>query len=187
MSAEPLCRCAWVPVNDAVYCAYHDTEWGVAVYDDHRMYEMFLLETFQAGLSWITILKKRENFRKAFDDFDPEKIARYDGEKIALLLSDPGIIRCRRKIEAAIENANVVLTLQKEFGSFANYLWHFTKGRIVRNGEERPPVKTELSDRISEDLIRRGMHYVGSVTIYSFLQAVGIVNDHEPQCFRHEK
>ena len=176
-------RCRWVPENIPLYIAYHDEEWGVPVHDDRKLYELFLLETFQAGLSWLTILRKRENFRQAFDGFDVSRVAEYGEDKIELLLSDPGIIRSRRKIEAAIRNARIFLDLQREFGSFANFLWGYTDGRVLRSETGEIPVKTELSDRVSAELQRRGMKFVGSVTIYSYLQAVGVVNDHEPACF----
>lgn len=178
-------RCFWVDESSPVYLAYHDEEWGIPVYDDHKLYEMFLLETFQAGLSWITILKKRESFRKAFDDFDVGKVASYGEEKIAELMQDKNIIRNRGKICAAVTNASVFLDIQKEYGSFSAYLWNFTGGKIIVNTQRELPASTPLSDRISEDLKRRGMRYVGSVTIYSYLQAVGIVNDHETDCFLH--
>lgn len=176
-------RCRWVPENIPLYIAYHDEEWGIPVYDDETLYELFLLETFQAGLSWLTILRKRENFRRAFDGFDVRLIAGYGEDKIVTLLGDPGIIRSRRKIEAAIRNAQIFLALQKEYGSFSAYLWGFTDGRVLQNETGEIPAKTELSDRVSADLQRRGMKFVGSVTIYSYLQAVGVVNDHEPGCF----
>jgi DNA-3-methyladenine glycosylase I len=176
-------RCDWVDENSSIYKKYHDKEWGVPVYEDRKLYEMFLLETFQAGLSWITILKKREAFRKAFDDFCVEKVACYKEEKIEKLMENAAIIRNRRKITAAVRNAAVFLEIQKEFGSFSKYIWGFTKGSIIWNEDDSLPVKTELSDRISKDLKKRGMAFVGSVTIYSFLQAVGIVNDHQLSCF----
>lgn len=177
-------RCRWVEGKSELYLAYHDSEWGVPVRQDEKLYELFLLETFQAGLSWITVLKKREAFRTAFDGFDAEKIARYDEGKIEELLGDAGIIRSRRKIEAAVVNARIFLGLQREYGSFARYLWGFTGGKIICGEDDGPRTKTELSDRISADLIGRGMKYVGSVTVYSYLQAVGVVNDHEKNCFR---
>ncbi|MEG1524918.1 MAG: DNA-3-methyladenine glycosylase I [Clostridia bacterium] len=177
-------RCSWVG-SDPVYVAYHDTEWGVPIYDDQKLYEMFLLETFQAGLSWITILKKRAHFRAAFDQFNPEKIARYDADKVKALMQDVGIIRCRRKIEAAIKNAGIILEIQRAFGSFSAYLWGFSNHVSVVNIDDRFPTTTALSDRVSMDMKARGMRYVGSVTIYSYLQAVGIVNDHETGCFRY--
>ena len=176
-------RCSWVDLKSPVYVEYHDKEWGVPVYDDQKLYEIFLLETFQAGLSWITILKKRQEFEKAFDSFDVEKIAVYDEKKIEELMENKGIIRNRRKITAAIKNAAIFIEIQKEFGSFSKYLWGFTDGKIILNTKDDFPVKTELSDAVSEDLIKRGMGFVGSVTIYSYLQAIGIVNDHSLDCF----
>lgn len=179
-------RCRWVDLNAPAYVAYHDQEWGVPVHEDGRLFEMLLLECFQAGLSWLTILRKREAFRRAFDGFDPVRIAAYDEEKLTELLADPGIIRNRAKIRAAVQNARVFLEIQRERGSFDAYLWSFTKGKSIRNREDRLPVKTELSDAVSKDLKRRGMAFVGSVTIYAYLQAVGVVNDHETACFRYE-
>jgi len=178
-------RCAWAQDVPAIYKAYHDEEWGVPLRDDQKLYEMFLLETFQAGLSWITILKKRENFRAAFDNFDPIKIAAYDEEKVAALMLDAGIIRNRRKITAAVTNAAIFLDIARDFGSFSDYLWGFTGGVTVKNTSGIPPTRSELSDAISRDLTKRGMRFVGSVTIYSYLQAVGVVNDHAPDCFRY--
>ena len=180
-------RCGWVPETDEVYTHYHDTEWGVPVWDEKKMCEMFFLETFQAGLSWITILKKRENFRKALDDFDPEIISKYDEVKFEALRNDPGIIRCRHKIKASIKNAGIILEIRKEFGSLVDYFWSFTDHQIIVNHDDNIKTTSELSDRISKDLKKRGMSYVGSVTIYSFLQAVGIVNDHHTTCFRYQE
>ena len=180
-------RCRWANPKDPVYTAYHDTEWGVPVRDDAKLYELFLLETFQAGLSWITILKKRENFRRAFDGFDPVKIAHYGADKVEALLADPGISRCRRKIVAAIENAAIFLAIQQEYGSFSNYLWGYVDHTPVLNTTDAFLTQTPLSDAVSKDLVRRGMHYVGSVTVYSYLQAVGVVNDHETACFCYPK
>ena len=180
-------RCAWVPVNDDIYTHYHDTEWGVPVMDEHKMCEMFFLETFQAGLSWITILKKRENFRKALDDFDPVLISAYDEDKFEALKADPGIIRCRHKIKAAIKNAGILLQIREEFGSVVDYFWSFTNRQVIVNTDNNFKTTSELSDRISKDLKKRGMSYVGSVTIYSFLQAVGIINDHHTECFRYQE
>lgn len=180
-------RCFWVNENSKLYVDYHDHEWGIPVREDQKLYEMFLLETFQAGLSWITILKKREAFREAFDSFDVRRIASYTEEKIEELLQNKAIIRNRNKINAAVSNAAVFLQIQKEYGSFSNYLWGFTDGKIIVNTADEIPVSTELSDRISADLKKRGMRYVGSVTIYSYLQAVGIVNDHEKTCFCYPK
>lgn len=182
---QGLKRCGWVDEKSEIYTAYHDNEWGVAIFDDKILYEMFMLECFQAGLSWITILKKRESFRKAFDSFDVKLIAGYTDKKIAELLSDASIIRSRGKINAAICNAGIVLEIQKEFGSFSDYLWGFTDGKIIKSTSDAIIAKTELSDRMSQDMKKRGMKYVGSVTIYSFLQAVGIVDDHETYCFKN--
>ncbi len=176
-------RCFWVDENSPVYVKYHDEEWGVPVHDDKKLYEMFLLETFQAGLSWITILRKREAFREAFDCFDVEKVACYGEEKIKDLMENADIIRNRKKMEAAVKNARVFQEIQREFGSFSRYLWGFTNNEIIVNQDDCFPVKTELSDRVSKDMKKRGMAFVGSVTIYSYLQAVGLVNDHELSCF----
>jgi len=177
-------RCAWVSESSPLYCAYHDEEWGTPLYDEQRFFELFLLEAFQAGLSWLTILRKRENFRAAFDCFDAEKIARYDEQKIRSLLNDPGIIRSRGKIEGAIANAKIVLDIRREHGSFCGYIWSFTGGRVIVAEDNAVRCSSPLSDEISVALKKRGMRYVGSVTIYSFLQAAGIVNDHEQGCFR---
>lgn len=164
---------------------YHDTEWGVPSRDDAYLYEMLLLEAFQAGLSWHVVLSKRENFRQAFDGFDPHKIAAYGEDKIEKLLSDPGLIRCRRKMEGAIQNAKCFLQIQQEFGSFIAYLDTFTGGEIIRNTTGEVLVTSPLSDALSRDLRRRGMKYMGSVTVYSYLQAVGVIDDHMPECFMH--
>ena len=182
---EQKSRCNWVRESSELYCAYHDDEWGAPIHDETTMYGLFLLELFQAGLSWITLLKKREAFREAFDDFDVVKIAAYDQEKIDSLLQNAGIIRSRGKIGAAISNAKIVLSLQQEFGSFCNYLWHFSGGKVVLSPGAAYRATSPLSDRISADLKRRGMRYAGSVTIHSFLQAAGIVNEHEPTCYRY--
>ena len=171
-------RCSWVDENSTIYKDYHDHEWGKPVYDDEKLYEMFLLETFQAGLSWITILKKRESFKIAFDNFDVNKIARYDENKIEQLMENKDIIRNRRKIVAAIKNAKIFIEIQNEFGSFSNYLLFFKK-----NQDDMIKTTSALSDEISKDLKKRKMSFVGSVTIYSYLQAVGVVNDHEKGCF----
>lgn len=177
-------RCGWVDENSEIYIRYHDEEWGVPTHDDQTLFEMFLLECFQAGLSWITILKKRENFRAAFDGFDREKIAAYGEGKIEELMQNAGIIRNRRKIAAAIENARIFGEIAGEYGSFSNYLWGFTDGKVIRHRDGALRTTTELSDQVSKDLIRRGMRFVGSVTIYSYLQAVGVVDDHEADCWR---
>lgn len=176
-------RCRWVDEKSDIYKNYHDHEWGVPIYNDEKLYEMFLLETFQAGLSWITILKKREAFREAFDKFDVNKIAKYDQDKIDELLGNAKIIRSKRKIAAAIKNARVFIEIQKEFGSFSKYIWGFSNNQIIKNIDDNFKTTTKLSDDISKDLKERGMSFVGSITIYSYLQAVGIVNDHELGCF----
>lgn len=180
-------RCFWVREDSPLYCAYHDEEWGTPIRDDQSMYALFMLELFQAGLSWITLLKKRNAFSAAFDGFDVEKIARYDENKIAALLQDAGIIRSRGKIEAAISNAKIVLALQEEYGSFCNYLWSFSGGKVVLSPDDQPRATSPISDRISADLKKRGMRYAGSVTIHSFLQAAGIVNEHDLSCFRYDE
>lgn len=179
------CRCRWVNISSELYVQYHDIEWGVPVLDDATLYEMLFLECFQAGLSWFIILKKRENFRAAFDGFDAEKIAAYDEGKIQELLQNEGIIRSRGKIAAAITNTQIYLNIQKEFGTFSNYLWGFSNNQVVTNIDDIFHTQTELSDRVAADLKKRGMKYAGSVTIYSYLQAIGIVNDHELACYRH--
>jgi DNA-3-methyladenine glycosylase I len=169
---------------------YHDAEWGVPVFDDRKHFEFLVLESAQAGLSWITILKKRENYRKAYDGFDPAKVARYGLEKKEKLLADAGIVRNRLKIEASITNAQKFLEIQKEFGGFSNYIWGFTNGKPVVGkwkSLEELPVKTELSDTISLDLKKRGFKFLGSIIIYSHLQATGIVNDHIVSCFRYKE
>ena len=179
-------RCRWVDEKNELYVRYHDTEWGVPSYDDHYLFEMLVLECFQAGLSWITILKKRENFRKAFDDFDVMKICQYDEQKINELLNDKGIVRNRLKIKAMIQNAVVFIQLQKDFGSFSNYIWSFTEGKVIYNENDELVTLSPLSDKISGDLKKRGMKFIGSTIIYSYLQAIGIINDHELQCDWHK-
>ncbi len=179
-------RCAW-PGADPLYTAYHDTEWGVPVRDDRTQFEFLVLESAQAGLSWITILRKRENYRRAYHGFDPEAVARFTDADIARLSADAGIVRNRRKIEASVVNARKFLEIREEFGSFSRYLWSFVDGRPVVNRWTRLsqiPAKTALSDRISADLIRRGFRFVGSTIVYSHLQATGLVNDHLTGCFR---
>ncbi len=176
-------RCGWA--RGELLERYHDTEWGVPTRDEGRLYEMLLLEAFQAGLSWQVVLSKRDNFRRAFDGFDAHKIALYGEAKVEQLLSDAGLIRCRRKIEAAVVNARCFLDIQREFGSFAEYLDTFTGGRIDENTTGQARTTSPVSDALARDLRRRGMKYMGSVTVYSYLQAVGLVNDHEPGCFMH--
>ena len=183
-------RCAWVPTDDPLYIAYHDQEWGVPVHEDRTMFEFLILEGFQAGLSWRTILRKRQNFQAAFDDFDPEKIARYEERKIAELLSDPGIVRNRLKVRASITNAQVFLAVRDEFGSFDAYIWQFVGGHPKVNrwkSLSEIPDHTPESDRMSKDLIRRGFKFVGSTICYAHMQAVGMVNDHTLDCFRYSQ
>lgn len=180
-------RCMWVDEKSEIYKNYHDHEWGVPVYDDEKLYEMFLLETFQAGLSWITILKKREAFREAFDQFDVKKIAVYDEIKVTELLNNEKIIRSKRKIMAAVKNAKIFIDIQNEFGSFSKYIWGFSNNQIIKNIDDNLKTTSKLSDDISNDLKKRGMSFVGSITIYSYLQAIGIVNDHELDCFCYNK
>jgi len=182
-------RCEWCTGSE-IMMEYHDTEWGAPVFDDQKQFEFLSLECAQAGLSWITILKKRENYRKAYDNFDPKKIARYTDVKKAKLLADAGIIRNRLKIEASISNARNFLEIQKEFSSFSDYLWGFTNGKPVVGkwkSIDEIPARTELSDKISLDLKKRGFKFLGSVIIYSHLQAAGIVNDHLIDCFRYKE
>ena len=176
-------RCFWVDEKSDLYVKYHDEEWGIPKFDDRDLFELLILESFQAGLAWITVLKKRENFRKAFDNFDVKKVAKYDEKKINELLQNEGIIRSKGKINAAINNAIKFIEIQKEFGSFSNYIWGFTDKKVIKRSKEELPVSTELSDKISKDLKTRGMKYVGTVIIYSYLQAIGVVNDHDKDCF----
>lgn len=177
-------RCHWVDESSDLYVKYHDEEWGEPKYNDGELFELLILEGFQAGLSWLTVLKKREEFRKAFDNFDYVKISKYDLNKINQLKSNAGIIRNLSKIKATINNAKVFIDIQKEFGSFSKYIWGFTDNKIIYNECEEIPVSSSLSDVISKDLQRRGMKYVGTVIIYSYLQAIGVVNDHEKGCFK---
>lgn len=173
-------RCRWCNTNNPTYVEYHDNEWGIPVYDDRKLLEFLILEPFQAGLSWETVLNKREHFRMAFSDYDPHLIIAYDETKIAELLQNPGIIRHRKKIEAAVNNTKVYLKIQKEWGSFAFYIWHFTEGKIV---QETGRTRSFLSDRVSDDLKQRGMQFIGTTTVYAFLQAVGIIWSHDQECF----
>lgn len=179
-------RCAWVG-NDQIYIDYHDNEWGVPVHDDNTLFEYIILDGFQAGLSWLTILKKRENFRLAFDNFDPAVVANYDENKIQSLLENKGIIRNQQKIRAAVTNAQAFLKIQEEFGTFDKYIWQFTNGEtIVRKWDkmEQVPARTEISDAMSADLKKRGFKYAGSTICYAFMQAAGMVNDHISYCFK---
>ncbi len=184
---ETKIRC-W-GTGTTIYEEYHDTEWGVPLHDDQKIFEFLILEGMQAGLSWITILRKRENFRAAFDNFDPKIIVRYDKRKIKKLLSDPGIIRNRLKVAAAVTNAKEFLKVQKEFGSFDKYIWQFVGGQPIKNKwktVKQLPAKTKESDKMSEDLKKRGFKFVGSTICYAHMQATGMVNDHLVSCFRYK-
>ena len=188
MDDDGKSRCSWCLGND-LYKTYHDEEWGVPLHDEIKLFEFLVLESFQSGLSWLTILKKRENFRKAFDGFDPEKVAAYSEKEIERLMQDAGIVRNRRKIEAAINNARCFLEIQKEYGSFDKYIWAFVGFRSIINqwkNLQEMPAKTKLSDKIAADMKRRGFKFVGSTVIYSHMQATGMVNDHVVGCFRHD-
>lgn len=183
-------KCGWVPSDDSLYIKYHDEEWGVPVHDDSKLFEMLMLEGAQAGLSWRTVLRKRDNYRKAFDSFDCRKIAGYDEKKVDELLKDAGIIRNRLKILSAIRNARAFMEIQKEYGSFDEYIWSHTGFKTVKNSFRtfrEIPAKTGLSDAISKDLKKRGMNFVGSTIIYAYLQSIGVVNDHEISCYRYDK
>ncbi|MEN6296797.1 MAG: DNA-3-methyladenine glycosylase I [Rectinema sp.] len=182
-----MIRCPWCG-NDPLYVRYHDEEWGTPVHEERTHFEFLLLETQQAGLSWRTVLGKREAYRDAFADFDPERVARYSEKDIERLLLDPGLIRNRRKLEAAVANARTFLAIQEHYSSFDDWIWHFTEGWPVTNNWHNVseiPVRTELSDLISSEMRKAGFAFVGSVTIYAHLQAIGIVNDHLVSCFRH--
>jgi DNA-3-methyladenine glycosylase I len=181
--------CSW-PTGDPLLIKYHDTEWGVPVHSDKKLFEFLILEGFQAGLSWLTILKKRENFRGAFDKFDFNKVAKYDQRKINSLLEDSGIIRNRLKIESAVTNAKAFIEVRKEFGTFNKYIWNFTGGKPINNRYQslkEIPAKTDLSDLISKDLKKRRFKFVGSTIVYAHMQATGMVNDHLNTCFRHKE
>jgi DNA-3-methyladenine glycosylase I len=180
-------RCRWV-ADDELYRKYHDEEWGVPAHDDGKLFELLILEGVQAGLSWLTVLRKRENYRRAFDGFDAEKIAAYDSKKVERLMEDKGIIRNRLKIKAAIENARAFLKVREEWGTFDAYLWQFIGGKPRQNSWpmlEEIPSKTAESEAMSKDLARRGFKFVGSTICYAFMQAVGMVNDHTTDCFRY--
>ena len=181
-----LTRCSWATTPLSI--AYHDEEWGVPVHDDTRLFEFLILEGAQAGLSWETILRKRDNYRRAFDGFNPKKVAKYDERKIAALLNDASIIRNRLKINSAVTNAIAFLEVQREFGSFAAYVWRFVNGKpLKRKSGQTLAARTELSDALSKDLLKRGFKFVGSTICYSFMQAVGLVNDHDSKCFRYRQ
>ena len=178
-------RCKWVNLNNKNYIEYHDKEWGVPVYDDKKLFEMLLLETFQAGLSWECILNKRDYFKEAFDNYNPNIIIKYDKAKTNELLSNKNIIRNRRKIEATINNTRVFLAIQKEYGSFANFIWSFTGNEVLYTDSKI--THNELSDKISNILKKKGMKFVGTTIIYSYLQAIGVINSHECVCFKYGK
>jgi DNA-3-methyladenine glycosylase I len=183
-------RCFWATTDNPLYLAYHDQEWGVPVHDDRILFEFLILEGAQAGLSWYTILRKRPNYQLAFDKFNPYEISQYDGQKVAELLSNPGIIRNRLKINAAILNAQALIRIQKEFGSFDSYIWGFVGGQPIINtwstGQEIP-TETEISQKMSKDLLGRGFRFVGPTICYAYMQAVGMVNDHTTDCFRYQE
>jgi DNA-3-methyladenine glycosylase I len=185
---KDVVRCAWP--SDELSILYHDREWGVPLHDDRGLFEFLILEGAQAGLSWDTILRKRENYRAAFDGFDPKKIARYDGRKVQRLLRDEGIVRNRLKIASAIRNAKAFLAVQKEVGSFDRYVWQFVGGKPLVNGRrlgEKLPARTPESDAMSKDLKKRGFNFAGSTICYAFMQATGMVNDHAVECFRYRR
>jgi DNA-3-methyladenine glycosylase I len=182
-------RCGWSDKGDEQYIAYHDEEWGVPVHDDRKQFEFLTLESAQAGLSWATVLRKRENYRRAFADFNPEKVARFSAKRIERLLADPGIIRNRLKIAAAVSNARQFLAVQEEFGTFDKYIWGFVGGRPICNQWKtlkQVPATSKQSDALSKDLKQRGFKFVGSTIVYAHMQAVGMVNDHLVTCFRHQ-
>ena len=179
-----MTRCLWARGDK--YVAYHDEEWGVPLHDDRALFELLILEGAQAGLSWFTILNKRDRYRQVFDGFDPRKVARYGERKVAALLEDPGIVRSRLKVNAAMTNAKAFLAVQKEFGTFDAYIWTFVGGRAVQNRwTEKAPARTEQSDAMSKDLKKRGFTFVGTTICYAFMQATGMVNDHLVSCYRH--
>jgi DNA-3-methyladenine glycosylase I len=187
MNLATTSRCPWP--SDDLYIAYHDTEWGVPIHDDRLLFEFLVLEGAQAGLSWHIILKKRQNYRAAFDQFDPAKVARYNAAKIARLLADPGIVRNRLKIAAAVQNAKSFLAVQEEFGTFDQYIWRFVEGKPIvnqRRSMKEVPARTDVSDAMSRDLKQRGFKFVGSTICYAHMQATGMVNDHLITCFRHK-
>jgi DNA-3-methyladenine glycosylase I len=182
-------RCAWCG-TDPLYTAYHDTEWGVPVHDDSALFERLVLEGAQAGLSWITILRKRENYRRSFSGFDPEAVARFGPNRIARLLADPGIVRNRRKVESAVNNARAVLKIQQQYGSLDAFFWRYVDGKPIQNAWRTPsriPTQTDLSDAMSKDLKRLGCRFVGPTICYALMQAIGMVNDHTVDCFRHRE
>ena len=180
-----MSKCHWVNYKNPLYIKYHDEEWGIPSYNDIYLFEMLLLESFQAGLSWECILNKRESFRTAFNNFDYYKIAKYDEQKISELMSNKDIVRNKLKINATIKNARIFIDIQKEYSSFSNYIWHFTNYKTIKNTTEKIPTSSNLSDKISNDLYKRGMRFVGTTIIYSYLEAIGIINDHELTCEKY--
>lgn len=183
-------RCPWVDLSKPDYVEYHDKEWGVPLYDDNKIFEFLTLESAQAGLSWYTILKKRDSYRAAFDQFDPQKVALYDEQKFEQLMADPGIVRNKLKIRAAINNAQRFLEVQKEFGRFSDYIWGFVDHKPIVNHIEKQedyPAKTEISDKLAKDLKKRGFKFLGSTTVYAHMQAMGMVNDHSLDCHRRQQ
>ena len=190
MKSTATCRCPWVDLSKPDYVAYHDEEWGVPVHDDRTLFEFLTLEGAQAGLSWYTVLRKRENYRKAFSNFDPEKVARYDARKIAALILDPGIIRNKAKIHATVNNAQQFLKVQEQFGSFDAYIWKFVNGKPIVNiikGVKDYVATSRESDALSKDLKERGFKFIGSTICYAHMQATGMVNDHLLTCFRRQE
>ncbi|HCD30984.1 MAG TPA: DNA-3-methyladenine glycosylase I [Phycisphaerales bacterium] len=184
----PICRCVWA--KDPLEIVYHDTEWGVPVHDDNRLYEKITLEGAQAGLSWLTILKKREGYRKLFKQFDPRKVSKFTAKDVERLMLDPSIVRNRLKVESTINNAKAVLKIQKEFGSLDTYLWQFVDGKTIVNHYKTMkdlPAQTPLSKTMSKDMLKRGFRFVGPTTMYALMQSVGMVNDHVVTCFRHSQ
>ena len=179
-------RCKWVNLDNPLYVKYHDEEWSVPSHDDKYLFEMLILESFQAGLSWKCILNKRTYFKSALDDFDYQKIANYDETKIEELLQNKNIIRNKLKIKAMIKNAKIFINIKEEYHSFSNYIWHFTNNQIIKNTTDLFQTHNSISDEISKDLYQRGMRFVGTVIIYSYLQAIGIINDHETTCFKYK-
>ena len=179
---QQINRCKWVNLKNDIYVTYHDKEWGVKSFDDDYLFEMLLLVSFQAGLSWECILNKRKAFKKAFDNFNYKKIAMYDDKKIIELINNKDIVRNKLKINAAINNAKIFIEIKKEYGSFSKYIWHFTNGEVIKNMDDEFKTTSSLSDEVSKDLKKRGMKFVGSTIIYSYLQAIGIIYDHEVNC-----
>ena len=190
MTGDDRIRCAWAPADDPDYLAYHDREWGVPVHDDRALFEMLTLEGAQAGLSWATILRKREGYRRLFAGFDPERVARYSQNDVERLLGDPSIVRNRLKVESSVSNARAVLSVQEELGSLDAYLWSFVEGEPIQNAWRELgelPAETDVSKRMSKELKKRGFRFVGPTICYAFMQATGLVNDHVVDCFRYEE